>query len=371
MSDRLATLPDLLTTLTGNRIQTREAWEQTRRLEILTLLNEQMYGIRPVERPDKLSFHVLSSEPALDGLAMRKQIRIEYSGTGGTGAIRLLLFVPAAGPKPAPAFLLAAIKGQQVLDAPDPTAYEEFWPVRQIVKRGYAAAAYQVEDLDPDDRTLPYLDGVHGVFGPFESPKPANAWGSMSAWAWGASRILDYLETDPDVDDQRVAIIGHSRGGKAALWAGASDSRFAMVISNNSGCSGAAISRGKAGEQLRNINNGNPHWFNDLYKQYNDRENELPFDQHMLLALVAPRLLYVTSATEDGWADPESEFLGIRLAEPAWRLYGFKGLGTSDFPAPDSPIHGDRLGYHLRTGKHDLTATDWQWVLDFADSRFR
>jgi hypothetical protein len=178
---------------------------------------------------------------------------------------------------------------------------------------------------------------------------------------------MDYLETDPLIDSQKVAVAGHSRRGKAALWAAAQDQRFVMVISNNSGCTGAAVARGKHGETIRLINEQFPHWFNGNYKSYNDREYELPVDQHMLLALIAPRLLYISSATEDVWSDPQSEFLSAILAGEAYHLFGYKGLDKRAFPQAEQLLYGDRIAYHLRTGEHDLTEYDWNCFMDFAD----
>lgn len=362
--DRQA-VPAVLTSRSGRAVVSAQQWEQERRPEIIGLFAEHVYGQNPVARPDTLSFRLVAEEPALAGAAVRRVVEIGYEGPGGRGAFPLTLFVPADRPKPVPACLLVD-PWSPPYERADRYDATDGWPVEAIVSRGYAAAAYRAQDLDPD-RDDGFRNGVHGVFDEPGRERPGHAWGTIAAWAWGASRALDYLETDPDVDAGRVMLVGHSRGGKTALWAGALDTRFAMVASNNSGCTGAALSRASEGERIHQINGSFPHWFSANYKNFNGKEDELPVDQHLLLAAIAPRALYVASATEDAWADPEAEFASLVLAEDAYRLFGSRGLGTGVIPAPDTPVHGDKLGYHLRTGKHDLLPYDWHRFLDFAD----
>ncbi|MDI4645236.1 dienelactone hydrolase family protein [Cohnella hashimotonis] len=360
-------LPDVLRGNNGERIESVDEWRSKRRPEILALFRTYVYGREPIDRPASLTFETAVTPGMLDGRAVRKQVDIRFEGPGGRGTIRLLLFVPdEEGKGPYPAFLLLNNRGALTTD-PQRQVGSPFWPAERIVARGYAAAVLDVEDADPDVDDG-HRDGVHGIFDRFDGERPADAWATIAAWAWAARRAMDYLETDPDIDAGRVAVAGHSRGGKASLWAGALDERFALVVSNESGSTGAALSRGKRGETVQAINDRFPHWFNRNYKSFNGREEALPVDQHMLIAAVAPRAVYVASADRDEWADPASEYAALLAAVPVYRLHGFNGLGDAPFPAPESPLIGERMGYHLRSGVHDLTAYDWERFMDFADA---
>ena len=362
-------LPDVLA-----GVKTVKEWEKKRRPELYSLFEQEMFGTVP-GKPEGLHFQVRESAPdALDGLATRRQVRI-YFDVEETLYEDLLLYIPNGRKGPAPAFLGVNFRGNHTI-GPDPSvlfpdslryrknyildsrgSQSSRWPLRTILERGYAVATFCCEDVVPD------ADGYPGI----RTAYPGYTWGALAAWGWGLSRALDYLETDAGVDASRVAVFGHSRMGKAALWAGARDTRFAMVVSNASGCGGAAISRRRFGETVRRINTHFPYWFCGNFHKYGDNEDMLPFDQHELLALIAPRPLYVESGSEDSWADPKGEFLGLSGASPAYELYDYEGFKDSEWPEVEQPVVKGRNGYHIRRGRHDIQEYDWLRFLDFAD----
>ncbi len=357
-------LPDPLTLQDGTKVTTPERWAAKRRPELLELFRREVYGRMPVGRPADLRFEVTNTEPAMNGAATRRLVKIAYRGPGGEGAINLILFIPNGLAKPAPCFLLICNRGPENID-PTREKKSPFWPAEQIVARGYAAAAFHNADVAPD-KHVGWKEGVHPIFDPAQ--RADDAWGTIAAWAWGASRVMDYLETDRAIDRTRVALVGHSRGGKTALWAGAEDQRFAMVVSNESGCTGAKLARHPKGESVERINTVFPHWFCQNYKRYNGRHEALPIDQHELIALIAPRPVYVASASQD--SDPKGEFLGALHASPVYELHGLRGLaGAKEYPAPDLTLGEGHIAYHLRPGPHNLIEYDWSRFMDFADRR--
>ena len=361
-----AAMPDPLALPGGGVARSAERWQESVRPATLQHFRELVYGFRPTGKPADLAVKLLRCDPqALDGSATLKEIEITISQEGRRISLRPVLLTPNAAKAPVATFLLINFR------KPDPDEPENAggdWPVREIIKRGYGTVAFDFNEVDPD-RADGFKEGVRSVLG--EEARAKNAWGALSAWGWGASRVMDYLETDSAVDSRRVAIVGHSRAGKAALWAGAEDLRFSLVISNNSGCGGAALSRTKQGERVSNITTKFPYWFCENFQQFREREDELPVDQHQLLGLIAPRLLYVASATQDPWADPASEFESCVRAGRVFELFGKHGVGAAEMPAPDTARHEGGIGYHLRTGKHDLATSDWLHFMDFADKQWR
>ena len=388
------TLPDPLVLADGTKVADAETWRTKRRPEILELFRTHVYGRAPA-RPKDMTFKVFGQDAkALGGKATRKQVTVRFTGKDDGPSMDVLLYLPNGRKRPVPTFVLLNFYGNHAIH-PDPAiklgtswmrarkgmgvvknratekargTRKDAFPVEKILARGYALATIYYGDIDPDyhDR---FKNGVHPHF---DTPgkRPPDAWASIAAWAWGLSRAVDYFETDADVDHKRVAVLGHSRLGKTSLWAGAEDERFAIVISNDSGCGGAALSRRHYGETVKRINSSFPHWFCANFKKYNDKEGDLPVDQHMLVALAAPRPVYVASADRDLWADPRGEFLSCLHADPVYRLLGTAGLPTKTMPPLDTPAQGT-IGYHVRTGGHALSEYDWQRYMDFADKHYR
>ena len=369
-------LPDLLVDNNGQAVATKKQWKKKRRQEVMALFKEYVYGYLPDAKVEA-SYKVLEqSDKALDGKATRKQIEITWTGNGTSRKALLLMYLPNVKKK-SPVFVNFNFLGNATLSA-DPNvipsqysrqgiAYQKRrWPLHKIIDAGYGVATLHYYDIYFDEKgnversILPLL-GISS-----EADMKPNSGRAIAAWAWGYSRVLDYLLTDKQVDGKRVVCMGHSRLGKTALWAGAQDDRFAIVISNNSGCGGAALSRRAYGETVNIINHTFPWWFCDNFKQYNKNEAKIPVDQHELLALAAPRPLYVASAVEDQWADPKGEFLSASLVEGVYHLFGYKGLKTDKMPSINQPI-GDRVAYHIRSGVHDVTDYDWENYIRFAN----
>lgn len=361
------TIPELLKTSDGRKVTTADLWYDIRRPEILELFRENVFGRVP-NTAYSMSYKLVNLDTsAISGGATLKQVDISIAAKAGTLVIHLTLFTPNSVAKPVPAFLLINNRGSENAD-PSRKLKSEFWPVEEAIARGYAMAVFSNADLDPDNFDS-FKNGIHGLLD--KNSRTDDAWGTIAAWAWGASRCLDYLLTDNDINGNKVAVVGHSRGGKTALWAGAEDPRFAMVISNESGCGGASLARRRFGETVKRINTSFPHWFCSAYKEYNDNEDALPVDMHMLLALIAPRALYIDCAGDDLWGDPRGSYLSLYYALPVFKLLGINSDIPPDMPPIDKQVSNGNVAFHVRTGEHNMLLSDWNWFMDFADNIFK
>lgn len=386
------TLPDILLCNNGTMVTNVKQWEKTRRPEILSLFSTYMFGkvpnIKGIPRWKVLN----TNYKALGGRAIRRQVRLWPKSDYSDYFIDVQLYLPiTAINSPVSLFLgIALLPNYTVYNDPENEkpdsiliadgirvpaykngAKSDFWQLDMILKRGYGLATFCHQDLSPDTKN-DFETGFPSLFYRQGQNYPdPDEWGAISMWAWQMSRVLDYLVTDELVDRKRIIAIGHSRLGKTALWAAAQDRRFAMVIPNNSGLGGTAISRRYYGETIEAINQRYPQWFCGNFKQFSNREQYLPFDQHELIALIAPRPVYIASAEDDKWADPKGEFLGGKEASVIYHLYGLKGLECDSMPEVGKPITDGFIGYHIRKGKHTMTAYDWTQFLNFADLHLR
>jgi dienelactone hydrolase len=372
-------LPDPLVAFDGSKITTAEQWHGKRRAELRALFQHYMYGELPAA--SKVTAQVVRSDAkALEGKATLHEITLTL--TPG-GELHLLLVVPNGVKRPVPTFVGLNFEGNHALlddpkirlpevwmypnrkgvvknkatDAGRGTA-KEVWAIDQTIARGYAVATLYNGDIDPDRKE---------ERGPLKKAiDPDNKAGTIAAWAWGLHRVVDYLVTRDDLDAKRIITVGHSRLGKTALLAGAMDDRIALAIPHQAGCGGTAPSRGTVGESVERINTSFPHWFNDTFKKFNKEPQRLPFDQHCLAALMAPRPVLFSNATEDTWANPEGQFEVLKAADPVYRLLGVQGLADNKRPE-EGRLSAGRLGYYIRPGKHSMTRGDWKIFLDFAD----
>ncbi|HEX6227215.1 MAG TPA: prolyl oligopeptidase family serine peptidase [Chryseolinea sp.] len=360
-------LPDVLKTTGGKLIRNKQQWQNSRRGEILSLFEDNIYGEIP-KSYDSIRYSIVNeNRTSMEGKAHLKEVLIEVFNQKKSVKINLVLFIPNDVTKPVPAFLLINNRGKDNMD-PARIVKSDFWPAEVVVNAGYAMAAFHVDDVAPDNKDS-FGRGVLQLYP--EQLEADNGMRAIGCWAWGASRVMDYFENDDVIDQKKVVVVGHSRGGKASLWAAAQDERFAICVTNCSGNTGTALARRQFGERIAVINATFPHWFNNNYKMFNDKENLLPVDQHMLIALIAPRPVYATNASEDLWADPKGTFLSLKHAEPVFSLYGLKSALPKEPPAVDSAIIQSSLAYHNRTGKHNLTVFDWNNFIKFADYHFR
>jgi hypothetical protein len=351
-------LPEVLTFCSGKAADSPSLWRK-RRVEILELLSREIYGFSPPPPENVTSVVQQCNDKSFAGKAVHSVIDIRFDTPKGEFSFPVNLFIPRTI-SPAPLFLHIAFRP----DIPD-----MYYPVEEIIDSGFATASFCYKDVAPD-----FDDGfVGGLAGMYAGSRRApDEWGKISMWAWAAGRVMDYLQTLEEIDRERIAVIGHSRLGKTALWCAAQDERFAMGISNNSGCAGAAINRGNKGEQIKDIIGNFKYWFCDNYQKYVGMEKNLPFDQHFLLAAIAPRSVYASSAQEDDWADPQSEFLSCVASGSVYELLGHRGLVTGDeYPKPGTVLQEGRIGYHLREGTHFLSRYDWQRFMEYMKAHQR
>ena len=382
-------LPDVLTCKDGTKVTTVKQWEKIRRPEIMDMLYHQEYGVTPKQKI-KVRYETLKENPtAMNGKATSKQVKFIFSGNGREVEALLLMYIPNHRTGKVPVFIgynfngnRSTVNDPDVLESPGLKlmnasrevtalgAQSSRWEYELAIDRGYAVATMCYNDIYPDKPELRDNSVVALFDGYDKSQLKDDEWQAIGAWAWGSSRIADYIVKQKWADKNNLAIMGHSRQGKAALWAGAQDKRFKVVISNDSGCGGAALSMRAYGETVAVINKSFPHWFCKNFRAYGDKEETLPFDQHELIAMVAPRYVYVASAQEDRWADQRGEFTATTKADDVYHLYGMKGLETTTMPDIHQPIM-NASAYHIRAGKHDVTRYDWSNYLDFCDKHFK
>ena len=355
-------LPDPFVSEKGILISNVADWENIRKPEIFNLFETEVYGILPKDF-DSISFDkVNEKENPYPESSDLEEVNITVSRNGKSHTMRINLFLPKNQSGPFPIVLLIDYEPTY---ADGKLVKAEFWPVPELIKRGYATASFHVETVAPDNNDT-YTTGIISTLYPEQIGMP-NGMKAYGAWGWGAMRAMDYFDQHPQIDAKKSILVGHSRTGKAALWTSANDPRWAITYANESGCGGAAISRRKYGETVEAINTRFPYWFADNFNKYNGKEETLPIDQHLLPGLIAPRAIYYSSAKGDQWADPKGEFLGIKLGSRVYsEIYGKRIEFPGEFEAINSSIHQEAVGYHIREGEHNLTWEDWSHFLEFA-----
>jgi hypothetical protein len=384
-------LPDPLVMFNGERVTSKRQWIDKRRPELKALFQHYMYGYLPPSV--KIQSRVEHEDTkAFDGKATLREVAISF-GPPETPPIHLLVVVPNKRKGPVPVFVGINFCGNHAIVKDPairlPTAWMyphipgvkdnrateagrgkqiDVWALEQSIDRGYAVATFYNGDIDPDQKDVregiqPYLLKKAGKHGPHD-------WGTIAAWVWGVHRVVDYVCTQLDFDWNRIAVVGHSRLGKTAILAAALDERIALAIPHQAGCGGTSPDRNDnpKAESVKRINTSFPHWFNDTFKQFNDQTDKMPFDQHCLLALMAPRPVLLSNAVEDQWANPDGQFRMLQAADPVYRFLGVTGLEAKRMPSLGKLIDSP-LGYYIRPGKHSMTKEDWKIFLDFADKR--
>ena len=357
-------LPDPFVSEKGKQIRSIEDWEKVRRSEIFRLFESEVYGHLPKDF-DAISFNVVNEKKnPFPEVADLEEVDITVSRNGKSHTMRVNFFLPKSQKGPFPVILLI----NYLPKYPDGKLVDEsFWPVPELIQRGFATASFHAETVAPDDAKT-YQNGIISTLYPEQIGK-VDGLKAFGAWGWAAMRAMDYFEQHPRIDAKKSILVGHSRTGKTALWTSANDPRWAITYANESGCGGAALSKRKFGETVEAINNRFPHWFADNFRKYNGKEETLPLDQHLLPGLIAPRAVYYSSARGDQWADPKGEYLGIQLgSRVAAEIYEKKAVFEKSFEELNGPVHLESVGYHIREGKHDLTWEDWRMFLEFVSS---
>jgi hypothetical protein len=363
---KVRNLPELFVTNQGLKIESKELWRSEKRDELLDVFASSIFGKAPTYSSE-LEFEAVREDSEwLNGRAIRSELKIYPLGKQNNAALTLLLYLPKQSDIPHSVFLGANFLGNDFVESD-----HERWPLELIINSGFGVATFFYGDIENDNPTG-WIKGIRGEYLRLSGKQELldDDWGAIAAWAWGLSRAMDYLCMNPRIDEKKVALIGHSRLGKAALWAAAADERFAAVISNNSGTGGAKLLRRNFGESIESITREFPHWFATNFEAYALDIDSLLVDSHCLLALVAPRPLYVASASDDLWADPRGEFLAAQLASTVYELFGYKGIDKElDFP-PLNTVIGDVVGYHCRSGTHGITPYDWGRYIEFVQRHF-
>jgi hypothetical protein len=375
------TLPDPLVRQNGQPVRDAETWFKQRRPELLKLYETEIYGRVPAGAP-KLTFKVIETDTnALDGLAVRKLVDMHFTGQPESSNVHLHVYLPAKATRPVPVLLHmvffsnppipGTVSNPASAGPAGRPAFSETGPLTNILARGYGYATFRYTEVQPDKANTFQSGVIQRALQPDQTKPDPDEWGAISAWAWSASRVLDYFEKDRAVDAKHVAVIGHSRLGKTALWAGAQDPRFALVFSSCAGEMGSSLARRDYGETIDDMAANFPWWFAGNFQKYSGRWNDMPVDAHTLIALNAPHPVFITGGTQDQWADPRGEFLAAVAAGPVYRLLGMKDLGASEGPPLDTPLISGDLGFHYHTGGHAITPADWNAFLDFADRHLK
>ncbi|QDK81057.1 acetylxylan esterase [Spirosoma sp. KCTC 42546] len=393
-------LPDPLILNNGKRVTSANEWRSQRRPELLERFANEMYGHSP-SKPSGMTFEVFDTDPkALRGKATRKQVAVYFNGKHEGPRMDVLIYIPNQVKGPVPAIVglnfwgnhsinsdpgirispswMESNRGNPYIDVSCVVNHRSTeacrginarqWPIDSILERGYALVTAYREDIASDEPATKFTTGVHTLYP--ELQNRGDNFGTVAAWAWGLSRIMDYVQTDKRIDAKRVAVFGWSRLGKAALWAGVTDERFALVISHESGAGGAKLFHRGVGENIRRLCTVFPHWYAGNFKKYMDQDTLLPFDQHLVISLVAPRPVYIASAEQDKGSDPEGEFDGAKAASAVYQFLGTTGLPTAQLPPLQQSVQG-QIGYHIRPGGHDVTNYDWAQYLDFMDKHIK